>query len=359
MEAAKNGTIPQHVSELISQYNDSMNKLNQIKMASPDTLQLVANIYNESVQEQKKPGSVGSPSSNVFSLSNAAATAQQNPFQLGNVFGGTQQAPMNAGSIFGGSSVTSNPFQSSAQNSIFGGPKEQAAPPSSAFSFSLGQQAPQQSVFGSVQQQPAQSSIFGSSQPIQQQPASSIFGAQNVFGSNSIFAASPPQPQLQTQQSQPGSSIFGQSIFSQAAVPTQPIFGSPPQQQQQQLSQQSSVFAQPSGNIFGSYQAQPDPPAKNMFVQSQAMPSQNVFTMQQTASAPVAPTGSIFQIQQPTANPQQTFGGNPFQTQPPQIDDRFYSKPEDLTPDEIAAFEADTFIIGKIPVKPPPKYLCN
>lgn len=381
MEAAKTGQQQQHVNELVASCNDAVSKLNQLKMATPETIQLVANIYNQSIQEQKQP-TQSMPGSNVFALANAPAAAplpQSNPFQMGSVFGGATQQPataMNAGSIFG--APTSNPFQST-QTSIFGGQKEQQAPASN-FTFALNQQqqpqATQQSIFGSPAQAQPQSSIFGASQP----QGSSIFGGQpNSFTSgSSIFGGGQPQ---QPQAQQQGSSIFGQSSIyaqpqqqQQQQSPAPGIFGSQPQQQPApgifgSQPQGQENFPQAPQNVFGQYQAQqqqPIPqPQASLFAQPAVAPPQSIFgvpqnqmTQQTPAQAP--PTGSIFQIQQQpqTANPQQAFGANPFQTQPPPIDDSVYSKPEDLTPDEMQEFQAETFQIGKIPLKPPPKHLC-
>ena len=36
-----------------------------------------------------------------------------------------------------------------------------------------------------------------------------------------------------------------------------------------------------------------------------------------------------------------------------------YSRMSDLTSDEVTAFKAQSFVIGKIPIKPPPKELCQ
>lgn len=403
-EASKNGAAQQHVNELIAQYNDSMSKLNQLKIASPETVQLVANIYNQSVQEQKPQAAPST--SNVFALSNAAVNSTQpqvNPFQLGSVFGGTQStssvmntgsvfggastnpSAMNAGSIFGGQPAASNIFQSPTQTSIFGGVKEQQpAPVTSNFSFSLGQQAAKPSVYGSALPTSPQSSIFGASQATPQQPmGSSIFGGQatNTFGASSIFGSTPIQPQ----QPQPTSSPFSSSIFAQSQPAGSGIFGSPqqpPQQSQmfgqpathpapsfiQPAAQQIQPFGQPAtGSVFGGFQPQPDSMQQNsVFGQASVVPSNNVFGVQQPApqAVPVpqmqpAASGSIFQIQQPNVSQKTPFGTNPFLTQAEPVDERAYSKIEDLTTEEIQAFQAPTFELGKIPLKPPPKQLCN
>lgn len=384
MEASKSGRAQQHVDELVSQYNDAVTKLNMLKSLTPDTVQLLASIYNESVSPTDQKKSSQPASTNVFATSNSASTTQptqtqQNPFQMGNIFGGSQpqqSTGMNAGSIFGGAAVTSNPFQSSQQSSIFGGGmKEQPQSTTSNFTFALSQPAPQQSIFGAAAQPSPQSSMFGAAQPAQQMPTSSIFGGgqTNTFGS--MFAAPAQQPQLpqqQQQQLQQQTSLpFGTSMFapSQQVPPSTGLFSQAQQVpgsfgQAQQAPAQSSLFQQATGNIFSQFQAQSlaQPPSNaNIFAQSAALPAQNVFGVQQAPpqQAPSVPSGSIFQIQQPSTNqPQQGFGGNPFQTQPPPVDDSAYSKPEDLTPDEMQAFQSESFTLGQIPLKPPPKHLC-
>lgn len=350
LESTKNQNIQQHVNELITQYNDSLAKLNHLKLATPDTIQLIANIYNKSLQEPKKSANT---STNVFALSNAPVAQpqpQQNPFQMGSVFGGTQQqAPtaMNAGSIFGGT-ATANPFQPAASaNSIFGPPKEQTTSASN-FTFSLGQQTPQTSIFGASH--PPQTTqpnlMFVPSQPAQQlQQPPSVFGGSSTFGANnSMFATATQQP--------PGNSIFGSSMFTQSmqAAPSG-VFGTV------QPTPSQTTFAQPSTNVFGGFQ-QEILPSGNIFAQPTVAPPQNVFNMQQQPIPP-APQGSIFHIQQPSAlGQQQAFDENPFQTKPQPIDENAYSKPEELTPKEIEAFQAEAFQIGQIPLKPPSRQLC-
>lgn len=396
LESSKTNQQQLHINELHSLYNDAMSKLNQLKVASPDTIQLVANIYNQSLQE---PKTTAQPGSSVFGSTNAPTLApqqQSNPFQMSSAFSSSQQpaTAMNAGSIFGGT-ATSNPFQSS--GSIFGGQKEQQ-PSASTFSFNLNQQQQPQSVFGSAAQAIPQSSVFGSPQPLQQPQGSSIFGGQ----SNSFTAGSSMFGAAQQQQPQQPNSIFGQSsIFAQPQQPQNPssagIFGSVQQPTPQD-------FPTSNQNIFGQFQAQQPPPMSqqpllnqqtlmsnlvpqqpmishqpmlqqqpimsqqplmsqapvtSLFTQPVTAPPQNIFGVQQSqmSQQPTqAPSGSIFQIQQ-TQNVQQNLA-NPFQQQPVLVDESVYSKPENLTPDEILAFQAEVFDIRNIPLKPPPKHLC-
>lgn len=376
IEAQKTGSVQQHINELSAQYNDAVAKLNQLKMATPETIQLVANIYNLSVQQSDQSKSPVSTPTNAF----APPQQQQNPFSAqtmsavgsGSVFGSSQQAASMTSSNIFGAAPSSNPFQVTAQSSIFGS-KEPPASTTSNFTFSLGQQAPQQSLFASSMQSPPQSSIFGPSMPVQQpQMQSSIFGSsqpvqqQQLAPSNSIFGSSQT---VQQQQPAPNGSIFGSQ-----ANPFGSVFAAPQQPQQAASSFATPMFAAPPQpapmpGVFGqtdmtapfqtqrsSFGQEMSVTTGNAFGQPAVAPSQNIFAMQQPAPSQQPASGPIFQIQQASS---QAFGANPFQTQPPPIDESVFSKPEDLSPEELATFQVDRFELGKIPLKPPPKNLCS
>jgi hypothetical protein len=381
MESTKNGTTQQYIANLMNEFNTALNKLNELKMASNDTIQVMAQIYNSST-EQKSPNQPGSVKPSFSS--SASAAPSQNPFGTG-IFGSSNanQPAMTASNIFGTSASTGSSFQQ--PSSMFSASNEQK----SNFSFAQ----PKPSLFG---QSPSMgSSIFGGAPQNQPQApqSSSIFGQQpaaqsNIFGQNS-FAPSNPAPSASIfgaqQPQQPSASIFGGTQTIQQPQAAQNVFGSfnspqAPQQQQQQSifgatttgnifqqpAQQQSPFGQiqspqtqtvqPSSNIFGaSMMTQPAP---------QPVPSQNVFAIQEPQNPMQQQQqqsgGSLFTIQQPTTNmPAQTFGGNPFQQQvAPSISETTYSKLEDLTPEEIQQFQAAEFSMGQIPLKPPPQNFC-
>lgn len=145
LENSKNGNIQGYISNLMNEYNTAVQKMNELKMASNDTLQVVASIYNTSNNDQK--------SNNV---SQKTQPQTQNPFQSSNIFGSfsqsqvipqsttsifnpqnpqqTQTQMMSAASIFGGTS-SSNPFQSSQQQQANTGNTVQQSP----FSYSISQ----------------------------------------------------------------------------------------------------------------------------------------------------------------------------------------------------------------------------
>ncbi|XP_059608564.1 nuclear pore complex protein Nup98-Nup96-like isoform X2 [Phlebotomus argentipes] len=309
-------------------------------------------------------------------------------------FGGSNSSSFSGGSIFGGGST----FGTSAtpQKSIFG----------------------QQSVFGQTQQ--ATQSIFGQTQAVQ--PTNSFFkmsqlGApqaasggnifaqpmqtqQVTFGGQNAFAtpANPPQMTsifgggFNNAQAQPMSTdsifggggggsfsqpttVFGQNApqFGQSSVLAPASFATPAPQ---------SVFGQPAAspqiqptNVFGQMNIQQ--PVQNTFQQSAPA---SVFGTVATAPPPPPPVSSVFSAPSPFAAPaappalplpqlqqppqQQTQQTNPtfFATpQPPaaSANPALYSKLENLTPADLEAFKADTFVLGKIPTVPPPIELCG
>lgn len=386
MESSKNGTVQQYVANFMNEYSNALNKLNELKMLSSETIQLIAAIYNTSTEQKSsnqqsavKPSAFGSSnpvaaqqSQNIFGSSNQTTLQQQTPFGS-SMFATSNQpsAAMNTASIFGASNSI-NPFQTTAQQppstSIFGTSNEQ--------NFSTALTKP--SVFNQ------QSSIFGGShmqqQPPPQTPSTNIFSQGiNSFGQNPFSSPVSSAP-----------SIFGSSI-QQAVVPQQAVIP-----QQAVMPQQSSIFSSFSAqnpvapmqqtSIFGSsnvFQNVPpqQPPSTNIFASSMSIqppppvqqPSQNIFGVPQNMQQPQQPISlpsSVFTIKQqqpPQAINSSVFNvaaansssSNPFQAQKPiEIDESAYSKQEELSMEELQAFQASNFTIGKIPLKPPPQSLC-
>ncbi|KAL7044216.1 hypothetical protein ACKWTF_001833 [Chironomus riparius] len=441
MENSKNGNVQNYVNNLMTEYNDALRKINEIRTPSSDTLQLIASIYNTSNSNEQK-------------VTKPAQSQAPNPFQSSNMFGGatTQPQTMPSSSIFGASATQSNPFQQATpqqpSNSMFGS-STTSNPQPSAFSFNQATVQDQQkssmfgqSVFASAQNQSAGSAFSSNQSNIFAQQASafampsaqtgtSVFGSsavqqppQSVFGSTaiqqptqSVFAATNLQQGTQsvfegnTNVQQPAQSIFG------AATPMQPaalsVFESTPIQQGTQSVFGASAVPQTTQNIFGGSTITPQQPTPSVFgaatqqpvqnvfggsiIQNQQVPnvfggtpslqpSQNVFStvqnpqnvfggfnqnqvQSQTFSQAPSVFGSTQQPQQQsdsmssnifnTQAPQtgQSFAGNPFQQNVTFNDDHFYSKDEDLSPDSIQAFQAESFIPGRIPIMPPSKTL--
>lgn len=418
MENSKNGNIQSYLNNLMTEYNNALRKMNELKQPSSDTLQLIASIYNTSNTSDQKP--------------NPAQTQAPNPFQSSNIFGGStqQQQTMPSSSIFGASTTQNNPFQQAntqnPTNSIFGSSTANNPVQSSAFSFnqaSQDQQKPsifQSSVFGSTQTQTSGGSVFSSAQTniftqqgssVVQPPTQSVFGSapaqQSIFGSTSAPLSVPQNTQSvfgALTASQPSQNVFGSTVAQQSQQPAQSVFGSNiAPQPVQNIFGGSTVQSQAVPNVFGGstatqpasqnvFAAQPiQQPAQNVFGGSAALPqnlfaaqavqqpAQNVFggftqnqAQSQTFGQPSSVFGSTPQSQPqsdsmsgnifnvPAPQPGQTsqiFSGNPFQQNVTFNDEHFYSKDEDLSPEFVQAFQADSFVPGKIPIMPPSKSL--
>lgn len=184
----------------------------------------------------------------------------------------------------------------------------------------------------------------------------SIFGQDQSTRGSVFDRLGPPQPTFNSNQAK--------SIFAQA---NQNIYSSTSNNSlstQRGHSDPKSVFAQASQNVFGW-----NPPQnvfsnaansqQNLFANA-SRPPHNVFAnansslfgpkVQQSHNPP----GNVFKISEKSS----IFGmpDNSFE----QIcdDDKVYSKLEQLSQEELAAFEQEHFELGFVPDVPPPKSLC-
>lgn len=248
------------------------------------------------------------------------------------------QAPVP--SVFGGS--TSGPFSSPV----------------------AGQQQQQQSLFSQATTFPqSPPPAFGAfSQPAFGQSAAPAFGssgfgqpatfASPVPGMGSAFSPAPAfgpasggfgQPAFGTSPMAGAQSPFGQQI---PVVSPPPAFGqtsgfgmqSPPAVNQQSLfGQVTNQTGTTGGSVFG--QAVPAVP------QPQVMPSaSDLFS--QTKTYNTGSSGS-------------SFFGNTASESLSESDATAYSRDEELSPEDLAAFQSATFEFGKIPILPPPIHLCS
>ncbi|XP_063365918.1 nucleoporin NUP42-like [Cydia amplana] len=223
-----------------------------------------------------------------------------------------------------------------------------------------------QNVFGQANNA---SSVFRSAV---QDTAKSIFSqaTQNVFGSppaqnQSIFGVQPQnQSQFgaQTQNQSPfGAQTQNQSPFSaqpqsQSTFGAQNVFGSPTPQ---------SIFAQANSSVD---------PAKSLFAQANSPSDPKSLFAQATAqsqfgTAPASAFKSPFEQPSPFAQssafqtnasnaPSNIFGqANVFQ-QTPGNDPAVYSNINDVSPEDLEMFKADSFKLGFIPEMAPPHALC-
>lgn len=265
-------------------------------------------------------------------------------------------SPATQSSIFGGSSSS---VPNEAPKSIFGGSSGFGSSQGSVFSSGQG------SVFGSANAQP---SVFGGASP-----QKSVFGGSAQQPSN----ASPFG--TVTQQT----SIFGNSATGQQSSP----FGSPLVQQVSAFvnapaTQQASPFGAPAsvgqsgGSIFGgSSAATATQPSSFSFAIPSALEASSNPTQIATSSPFGVPTlssnsaSSVFggstvpSSTQPAGN---IFGGFTPQSQNAVttpgnnviLNSTIYTSMAQLTEDERREFEAETFTVGKIPSRPPPRELC-
>lgn len=305
--------------------------------------------------------------------------------------GGSFQSPS-----FAGQSSAPNPFGGSPAGGTFASANTFGATSSgSSFSFkSAMNQVQQQGSFGQPASFSQPSSLFGQSTP-------SIFGGQAGMNQQqqqpqqqqtSLFAQ-PTSPSFGSSAtfSSPFSSGFAQSAFGQSVQPasgfnqTAPVFGasafggaasfSNPLAQQNPLSGQtvqpasaSSLFqGTTSAPTFGQ-KATFESPVQGSSIFGQTIGGQSASVMteglpqqQQQAQQPSAaslfstPTQALFG--NPSASSSSSlFGGQPAVTADNPND--CYSEMNALSPEEIAAFQSESFVFGKIPLIPPPIELC-
>lgn len=359
LEAKIQNNVPAHEIELTQMINDAKQKMQCLLNPSREIMNVLIEIYNQ----QDDLSAPTSQNSNVFG---------GNTNNVGSIFGGTTGSF--TGQAFGGSGASTNIFGSTQnQSNIFG---------TSNTSGNLGG-----NIFAKPTPAPGNGNIFGQSTLTQPQ-SNSIFGGSAIFGGgggNSMFNS------VNQQQSTAGGSIFGGTsgvastgnIFTQQA---QSVFG--------QTSQNSNAFAgaaQPisnnapfaapattPANIFGTstfgtptVTQQQSVPFSTFGQQSmspfgQSMPAQS----QQTSQNLFLPAPQVAQVA-PTPVSQSPFGG--FQSSSvfgtPAVSNSstvvvsqsptLYSRIENLTKEQLDAFKADRFELGKIPTVPPPRELCN
>lgn len=367
LEAQATNNFPMYQQQLMQKIQEANSRMQSLMNVNKDVLQMAVMIYdNDNTSGGAASGQSNNAMSGVSGVSGFGVSSTNNAFGSSNaasIFGGS-----NANSIFGGGSTTTQQPQSAAA-SIFGGNQS-----SSTFGMNAAQAG---SVFGgAVTNTPPQTSLFGQPSGVQQS-TTSIFGSSNTFG-----GAQQPQQSIFSKANAPtfGSSAFGTSAQIAPAAPSG-LFGSAsvfanqqnPVQNTNAFGMQTSTqsaFGQPSsfGNAstsFGGPQHQTNAPPTN---------SNNIFGNlgQQATQAALASFTNQMPTQQqhqqqvqgspfgalPPPPPPPAFGSN-FQSHAHGQDPSVYSKMEELSQEQLAAFQADEFILGQIPNVPPPKELCN
>ncbi|XP_019555250.3 nuclear pore complex protein Nup98-Nup96-like [Aedes albopictus] len=370
LEAKMQNNIAGHQMQLMQMINEAKQKMQWLSTTNRDIMNALIEIYNQPEDSAK------------------AMPTQANPFATAPMGGGNVAS---AASIFGGGTAGGGGFGTTGAGfggaaggtagNIFG-----AAPNQSAANI-FGSAGTGSTIGGSIFAKPAPtatgtSSIFGGSATLgQQQPASSsVFGGPAVFGgSGSSLFSSVGQPQTAAA----GGSIFGSTTGATAATSGN-LFAQPFGGQQQSQSQNLFAQAQPQAQSAGSpFTAAPAPAAaSNPFgspFSASAAPQQNLFQQQATTAPPpfgqaVQPSSqqSLFlPAPQPATTTQSPFGSAPTagafgaaatQQAPamvaPSQSATVYSRVEDLTKEQLDAFAADRFELGKIPTAPPPREMC-
>ena len=325
--------------ELMQLINDANNKMQSAMMSMSkevyDQLVEIYNIPEGSAAASNNPTPTPKPANPYITN-----LGQSNTQGASNIFGGGFSSNPTGGSIFGGST---------------GGNQQNSG------------------IFGGGGAATSGGNIFAQAQP--QQPSS----GQNIFGMSSTFT----QPQTQTSIFNSTSTFGGNSVTPQ----TSSIFAQPPATtnvfQQTQQPPQGNIFQQqPSGNIFSQQQQTQQNPfpaaptaSQGVFGSSpfapvpQQQPPTNVFAAQMNLTPDPTSASPFIQVpqQQPASifapTPTQTpFGGSqqpmPSQAQT-QFTDSAYTKMDQLTKEQLDAFQANTFELGKIPTCPPPKEFCT
>lgn len=282
------------------------------------------------------------------------------------VFGGASTSTPHGQSPFGGAGYTA---PTDAQNggrtmrpatkSLFGGAKQQIARTTSMFGINPTPpaQIDPKSVFG----QPArsqnsfqpQTSLFA---PPGNTTAGSVFGqtnsAQNTSARSLFSGAKSEQGNNHTSSNM---EVSAKSLFSQAQQPpnTDPrsVFG--------RVEQPSNMSTK---SLFGKLQPSSNN-AQSVFSQAAAARS----SLNQPGFDKSSDSSRMFSsVQQPanalSSGTRSLFGkpaGNFIKKKTEEDDEKFYSLLEDLSINDRAAFEADEFVYGCIPLTLPPREMCH
>lgn len=266
-------------------------------------------------------------------------------FQSSNPFAGGAQAAPTTGFSF---SQTLNMMGQAPAPSIFGGSSSINASPlgqppafTQPVAVSPFGQPQQQQQFPAFGQQPQPVSGFGQPSLFQQATSFPAFGQPATFSSPLGGFGQPPAfgytpaavaafgqvSPFGTQQQQPATpSPFGQALQQQSPPAFGPtVFGT-----------QVSPFGQPVSEMTAFGQVAQKPTASDLFAQKTSYSS----------GATLGQSTTLFGNQIPSSNPAD-------------VDPRAFSKMEELSEADLAAFRSATFEFGKIPLLPPPIELCS
>lgn len=357
-EAIQSGNIQPYIQQAQTLINEYKQKRSQVKNMTMTMKQKLISIIEDYRLNKNKSGSSSSNSSSLFSKSKSA-------------FGGTPFGSSSSSSSLG-STGSANAFGSSGTSPL------SAAGTSSAFGSSGASPLGTTSIFGAT----GSSSTFGST------GSSSTFGTKGTspLGATAASSAFGTQPfSASNIQTQSGShATFGTSAFgagtlgSSSQVPglenkTFAAFsgtqtGPSPLAFGAQQNQTSSSFGQETSNYtssgfptvaqsgFGASPFTSQPQSTGLFGKPAPTPAANVF-----GSFTQQPSPSSFSTAGPTPSAFPSGGASPNafpSTSASSISDsQKYTPLDQLTTEELEAFQAPTFTLGKIPTRPPPKEL--
>ena len=319
--------------------------------------------FKSTLQGMNTGSGIASNSPSVFGGSPGGlvtSTPTINPFGVTN----TSSTPTFGGSAFSfKSSVNQLQQQQTMQvqqpsfgqnSSVFGQP---SAATSTVTAPAFGSSASFSSPFTSGFGQPA----FGSS------ATSTVFGQTSGFGTSGIFGGSPStfasvaaaapttaafgapafsfknaQQQMQTQQPSQPTSVFGNTV-SQATTASPFSFGNA----MSASNAPTSVFSQSNGSFGSNAVVKPSSFGQ---ITSESSPTA---TQPSAASLFSTPTSSLFGN---AASSSSMFGGQPIVQDNPKD---CYSDLNELSAEDVAAFQSEFFEFGKIPLLPPAIELCT
>ncbi|XP_076083288.1 uncharacterized protein LOC143054243 isoform X2 [Mytilus galloprovincialis] len=356
-EAMQSGNMQPYIQQAETLINEYKQKRSQVKTMTMTLKQKLISMIEDYRLNKNKSGSSSSNSSSLFSKSNSA-------------FGGTSFGSSSSSSSFG-STGSANAFGSSGTSPL------SAAGTSSAFGSSGSSPLGSTSIFGakgssSTFGATGSSSTFGATgssstfgtkgtSPLGATAASSAFGTQ-PFGASNIQTQSGSQATFGT--SAFGAGTLGSASASFSATPTGPsplAFGTQQNQASSSFGQEASNFTS-SGfptvvqSCFGASPLTSQPQATGLFGKPAPAPAANVFgsfTAQSSASgfSTAGPTPSAFPSGGASPNAFPSTSASSIS------DSQKYTPLNQLTTEELEAFQAPTFTLGKIPTRPPPKEL--
>ncbi|XP_071143376.1 nucleoporin NUP42-like isoform X2 [Mytilus edulis] len=356
-EAMQSGNIQPYIQLAETLVNEYKQKRSQVKNMTMTLKQKLISMIEDYRLNKNKSGSSSSNSSSLFSNSKSA-------------FGGTSFGSSSSSSSLG-STGSANAFGSSGNSPL------SAAGTSSAFGSSGASPLGTSSIFGTTGSSSTfgstgSSSTFGatglsstfgtkSTSPLGATAASSAFGTQ-PFGASNIQTQSGSQATFGTSAFPAGTLGSTSAAFSGTQTGPSPLaFGAGQNQASSSFGHEASNFT--SGGVptvaqsgFGASPFTSQTQSTGLFGKPAPAPAANAF-----GSFTAQPSASGFSTVGPSPSAFPSGGASPHAFPPTTAssisDSQKYTSLDHLTKEELEAFQAPTFTLGKIPTRPPPKEL--